>query len=264
MIGSFVLSILIIHLKRKDKEFLEIYAPKPQGVFIVEYVILSVPLILSLLYKRSWSYLFIYLLILTLISLLKITPKKSSLNTIFQKWIPDENFEWKAEIRRYLIFFLVIWFAGLLTSFFVASVPITIFILGSVVLGFYKKSEPLQILIAGELNTRQFLIRKIKSQLFSFSILIIPLVLAFVIFHPHYYYIAFIEYAVFMILFIYTILLKYAFYRPDKESGAIQTFMIIGAFCLFVPVLIPLILLLSIKFLFQASHKLKFYLNDYN
>ena len=83
IIGLFALSILIIHLKRKDKDFLEIYAPKPQGVFIVEYIVLSVPLILSLLYKRLWSFIFIYLLILILISFLKIIPKKSSLNTIF-------------------------------------------------------------------------------------------------------------------------------------------------------------------------------------
>lgn len=264
MIGIFALSILFIHLKRKDKEFLEIYALKPQRIFLTEYAIISAPLIISLLYRSLWNYLIIYLFTLTLISFLKINPKKSSLNTVFQKLIPDENFEWKSGIRKYFILFVVIWPIGLFTSFFVASVPVTIFILGAVVLSFHEKSEPLEILIAGELNAMQFLMKKVKSQLLSFSILVLPLVLSFIIFHPRYYYIPLLEYIVFIILLIYTILLKYAFYQPASKSGAIQIFTMIGSFCLFIPVFIPVILLLSIKFLFQASHKLKFYLNDFN
>lgn len=264
MIGIFSLSILFIHLKRKDKEFLEINALKPQRILLTEYVIISAPLIISLLYRGLWNYLIIYLFTLTLISFLKIIPKKSSLNTVFQKLIPDENFEWKSGIRKYLLLFIVIWPVGLFTSFFVASVPIAIFILGAVVLSFYEKPESLQMLIAGELNTKRFLMKKVKSQLLYFSILILPLVLSFIIFHPRYYYIPLLEYLIFIILIIYTILLKYAFYQPANKSGAIQIFTMIGSFCLFIPVFIPVILLLSIKFLFQASHKLKFYLNDFN
>jgi len=228
VMGIFLLSILFLHLKRKDKEFIEIYAPKPHPVFLTEYAILSIPLILSLFSKYLWGFVIVYLFILTLIPLLKITPKKSSLNTVFQKWIPDENFEWKAGTRKYLLLFMVLWPVGFLTSFFT------------------------------------FLKKKVKSQLLSFSVLVLPLVLSFIIFHPRFYYIPVLEYVLFVILIIYTLLLKYAFYQPDKESGAIKVYSWIGAFCLFIPVFIPVILILSVKFLFQASNRLNFYLHDFN
>jgi len=264
VMGIFLLSILFLHLKRKDKEFIEIYAPKPHPVFLTEYAILSIPLILSLFSKYLWGFVIVYLFILTLIPLLKITPKKSSLNTVFQKWIPDENFEWKAGTRKYLLLFMVLWPVGFLTSFFTASVPVILFILSAVVLSFYQKSEPLSILLAGELSTVPFLKKKVKSQLLSFSVLVLPLVLSFIIFHPRFYYIPVLEYVLFVILIIYTLLLKYAFYQPDKESGAIKVYSWIGAFCLFIPVFIPVILILSVKFLFQASNRLNFYLHDFN
>jgi len=262
--GIFLLSVLFIHIKRKDKEFLEIHAPKPQQVFFTEYLFLSAPMLVSMLYKGMWKYFVVYLIVLALIPCLKITFRKNSINSIFQKQIPDGNFEWKSGIRKYFLLFVVLWPLGLITSFFVASVPVTIFFLGAIVLSFYEKSEPLQILIASELNTSQFLMKKIKSQLLSFSVLILPLVIAFIIFHPRYYYIPSLEYVIFLILLVYTILLKYAYYQPAKEPGAVKTFTIIGSICLFIPVLIPLILILSVKFLFQASHRLNFYLNDFD
>ncbi len=264
MSGIFLLSVLFIHIKRKDKEFVEIHALKPQQVFFAEYLLFSAPMIVSLFYKSMWKYLIIYLIVLILISYLKTGLKKKSINSAFQKQIADDNFEWKSGVRKYFLLFVVIWPLGLVTSFFVASVPVTIFFLGVIVLSFYEKSEPLQILIAGELNTLRFLMKKIKSQLLSFSVLILPLVISFIIFHPRYYYIPLLEYIIFLILLVYTILLKYAYYQPTKESGAVKTFTMIGSICLFIPVLIPLILILSVKFLIQASHRLNFYLNDFN
>jgi len=262
--AAYLLLILIIHLKRKDKFFLNFYSDNPQRIFFVEYFLLSLPLILSLIYSRLWYYLIISTTLLIIISFLKINIKKSSANTIFQKFIPDDNFEWKSGIRKNLIFIILIWFAGITTSFYIASVPIAIFILGITVLGFYETPEPLQILIANELNVRKFLSKKIKNHLAIFSVLLVPLALLFTIFNTEYYYIVLIEYVILSFLLVYTILLKYAFYQPNIKSGTIQIFTMIGIIGIFIPVFIPVILLLSIKFLFQAFNNLKFYLNDFN
>ena len=264
ILGGYALLILLIHIKRKDKIFLNIYAKRTQSIFFVEYLLFSFPLIIPLIYYGLWIYLSFFILCLFLISFLNIEIKKSSINSIFQRVIPDSIFEWKAGIRKYLIPFVVIWFVGFLTSFFVASVPIVIVILGIMILNFYELNEPLQILLADELNAKRFLIKKIKNHLLLFSILIMPLALLFVIFNHEYYYILLIEYVIFSVLISYTILLKYAFYQPNIKSGAMQIFTTIGVISLFIPVFIPLILILSIKFLFQASNNLKFYLYDFN
>ncbi|MCK4662272.1 MAG: hypothetical protein KAT68_05365 [Bacteroidales bacterium] len=264
IIGIFALTIISIHLKRKDKEFIKLYSSKPHIVFLLEYVLLSLPLLTLLIYNKLWSYALFFFLFLVIITFLKINTKKNSLNTVFQKMIPDDNFEWKAGIRKNLIPFIGIWFIGLVTSFFIASVPIAIFILGAIVFGFYEKPEPLQILLTNELNTRKFLTNKIQNHLMIFAITIIPLILSFLIFNPEYYYIPLIEFILFSILLVYNILLKYAFYRPDNKSGATQIFSMIGIISVFIPFFIFVVLILSVKFLFQATNNLKFYLNDFN
>ena len=264
IVGAYILLLLSIQIKRKDKVFLNIYAKVSQSIFLFEYLLLSLPILIPLIYYGLWTYLLLFTICLIIIPFLKISIKKSSVNSVFQRIIPNENFEWKSGIRKNLIPFIGIWLIGLSTSFFVASVPIVIFVLGMIVLSFYEKPEPLQILLADELGVKRFLIKKIKKHLILFSILIIPLILSFLIFNLEYYYIPLIEYAMFSILLIYTILLKYAFYQPNNKSGAMQIFTMIGVISLFIPVFIPLILLLSMKFAFQASNNLNFFLNDFN
>ena len=264
VILSFAAIILLIHFKRKDKEFVNIYIGNPRILFFVEYLIISFPLIIAILYLELWIYAAAYLGSLIIIAIIKLKEKKLSINSLIQRLIPEENFEWKSGIRRNLFFAVGVWLIGFFTSFFIGSVPIVIFILGVIVLNFYEKFEPLAILIANEYNPREFLFRKLQNHLIIFSVLISPLILSFLIFSPQYYYIPLIEFISFCILIVYTILLKYSFYRPEGISGATQIFTMIGIACLFIPVLIPIILLLSIKFLFKAINNLNYYLDDFN
>ena len=205
-----------------------------------------------------------YLLLLLAISIIDVSLTKVSINSVFQKIIPDDNFEWKSGIRKSLIFIITIWFVGFTVSFFTAVVPIVIFFLGAVILSFYEEPEPLQILLANEMSAKKFLIQKIKSHSLAFFVLIAPLIISFFVFNHEYYYIVLIEYVLFAILLVYTILLKYAFYTPVEKSGAIQTFTMFGIISIFIPILIPVIIVLSIKFLFQAINNLNIYLNDFN
>ena len=264
IIGGILFSILSMHLKRKDKEFMNINAPFPPIVFFVEYFLLSLPLILALIYYQLWIYLLFVLMFLIIVSFINFSAKKSGINSVFQRIIPDNNFEWKAGVRRYYFLFVGVWIAGFASSYFMAGVPIAIFVLGVLVISFYEKSESLQLLLANELGAGKFLAFKMRMHLSAFTILIVPLVLAYIVFNPQYYYIPLVEFLIFVILLIYTILLKYAFYRPDADSSAIQVFSMIGIVCLFVPVFLPIVLLLSIKFFFRAKQNLNFHLDDFN
>lgn len=264
LIGVFITLLLAIQIKRKDKVFLNIYAKKPQIIFLIEYLILSIPLIIPLIYYDLWTWLFLFLLSLPLIPFLNLNIKHNSINSVFQRIIPNDNFEWKAGMRKNIILLISLWIIGLITSFYFMSVPIIIFVLGVIILNFYEKPEPLQILLAQELNTKMFLRKKIINHLIVFYSMITPLILLSVAFNPEYYYILLIEFFAFSFLLIYTILLKYAFYKPNIKSGATQIFTNIGVIGLVIPIFIPLIIILSIRFLFKASNNLNFYLNDYN
>lgn len=258
------ISILSIHLKRKDREFINIYSTKPYFIFLTEYILLGLPLLGALIYYGFWTYVLYFSLLLALIPFLQINTRATNINSWFQRIIPDNNFEWKAGIRKNLFLFVGIWFLGLVMSFIIASVPVAIFVLGVFVLSFYEKPEPLQILLVNELGVTKFILKKIKNHLMIFAATTTPLVLAFLIFHPHYYFIPFIEMMMFSFLIAYSILLKYAFYRPENSSAVTGIFSMIGIISVFIPVFFPVVLVLSVKFLVQATNNLKFYLNDFN
>jgi len=263
--GAFLLMVILIHIKRQDKIFLKIHFINYKLIYLAEYLLLIIPVIVSLIYHFQWIIAVSILCAIGAIVNIDIKkPKQRNLNTKLQQLIPYDCFEWKAGIRKTLFLIITFWMIGLSTSFFIGSVPIVIFILGILPLGFYEKGEPLQMVLAYEMGSNKFLFHKIKMQTILFSVLSIPLMVGFMIFHFERWYIPIAEYFIFISLHTYVILAKYAFYEPNKKSGALQLFGIIGVMGTIIPVLIPVVWLLSIRFYFKSRKNLNFYLNDYN
>jgi len=260
----YLLIIAIIHLNRQDKLFLKSHFINYKLVYLIEYILLSIPILVSLIYHKQLIAFTIVLLAIGLIVNLNIKPIKSNLNTKFQQLIPNDSFEWKAGIRKILFLIMPLWIIGFFTSFYIGSVPIVIFILGIIPLSFYEKCEPIQMILSFEMNTQKFLFHKIKLQTVLFSVITIPLLIVFIIFHTEIWYIPIAEYLLFISLHVYIILTKYSFYEPNKKPGGSQIFGAIGATGTIIPVFIPVVWLLSIRFYYKASKKLNFYLNDYN
>jgi hypothetical protein len=97
-----------------------------------------------------------------------------------------------------------------------------------------------------------------------FSLLSFPLVIAFLAFHSHLWYIVFAEYFLFLSLHFYFIAVKYAFYVPNEKPGAIEVFTSFGALGIVIPFLLPVVWVLTIWMFFKAKRNLKPYLDDYN
>lgn len=266
ILAFFLYSLLVffISFKRKDLDFLRLYFPNYYIVIILENIFISLPLLIILVYYNLWLYIGIYLVLLVFSSIFRVEINKRTVNSIIQQKIPDYNFEWKAGFRKNLFVLVFLWFTGLLASFFMATIPVVVFFLGIIILNFYEKTETLEMLFAQELNSKQFLRNKILCHLKDFSILISPLIIVFIIFHFQYYYIALVEFFAFLILIIYSILLKYTFYKPDEKSGAMQTFMSFGIISLFIPFLLPVTLILAVVFAYKSHNNLKYYLDDFN
>jgi len=262
--GLSALIILVVHTKRQDKSFLKTNFGNYKLVNFVEYLILASIIISFLIFHFQWISLLLLLSAIYLIIHLDVKTKQRSLNTKLQQLIPSACFEWKGGIRQTLFILLPLWIIGLSTSFYIGSVPVVLFILGIIPFSFYEKGEPYQMIIAYEMGATQFLFHKIKMQILLFSILSIPLIAAFLIFHREIWYIPVIEYFIFISLYVYLILTKYAFYEPNSKSMSAQIFGAIGAFGGLIPVFLPVVWLLSIRFFFKSKENLNFYLNDYN
>ncbi len=261
-ITAFIL--LMVQTKRQDKLFLKTNFDNYRLIYFIEYLILSSIVIAFLICHSQWIPILVLLSSIYLIIHLDFKTKQRNLNTRLQQMIPPECFEWKAGVRQTLFILIPLWIIGLFTSFFIGSVPIVLFILGVIPFSFYEKGEPYQMIIASEMGTNQFLAHKVKMQISLFSVLSLPLIAAFLVFHYERWYIPIIEYFVFSSLYIYLILAKYAFYEPNNKSTSAQIFGAIGAVSGIIPVFLPVVWLLSIRFFFKSKENLNFYLNDYN
>ena len=256
--------IILVQIKRQDKLFLRTNFDNYKLIIFSEYLLLTSIVIAFLIIHLQWIPLFLLLLTLYLTIHLDLKKSKRNLNTKIQQLIPDECFEWKGGVRQTLFIQISLWIIALCTSFFVGSVPIALFIFGIFSFSFYEKGEPYSMILAYEMGTNQFLFHKIKMQILLFSIISLPLIAAFILFHSELWYIPLAEYLIFISLFIYLILTKYAFYEPNKTSTTAQNFIAIGVLGGMIPIFLPIVWLLSIRFFFRAKDKLNLYLNDYN
>lgn len=256
--------IFWVHAKRRDKSFLRTNFDNYKLICFVEYLILTSVIIAFLIFHFQWIPLLILLPVLFLIIQFDLETRQYNLNTRIQQLIPSECFEWKAGVRQTLLILIPLWMIGLCTSFFIGSVPIVLFILGIIPFSFYEKGEPYQMILAYEMGIDRFLIHKIKMLISLFSIITMPLIAAFLVFHYESWYIPVSEYFIFVSLYIYLILTKYAFYTPNSKSAAAGIFGAIGALCGIIPVLLPVVWMLTLRFYFKSKENLKLYLNDYN
>lgn len=262
--SAYLASIYIIHIKRPDKQFLKINFLNFRQVFFFEYFLLALPLLACLVYFQFYELTIATLLGIAAIPYLGFSFQKKGLNNRIIRAIPDEAFEWKSGIRKYFVFGIIVWLIGLFASAFVGSVPVAIILLSLMVVNFYESGEPLALLLSSELSPKRFLIRKLAIAQTIISFMLLPLVLAFVLFHPELWYIPVVEFLLVSFVLWYAIFLKYAFYKPNEQLVAGQVFTAIGAMSLFLPFLIPLVWALSVRFYFQSISNLKPYLDDFN
>jgi hypothetical protein len=263
-IGIYLTIITLVHISRSDGRFLKIHFNNFKLIFLIEYLLLLLPLFACLIYHKHWISVISVSACTSIVVNIDFKIKQKSLNTSIQRLIPSDCFEWKGGVRKTFALIVVLWIVGLGTSFFVGSVPIVLLVLGILPWSFYEKDEPLQMILAYEMGPDKFLIHKIKMQLSLFTILSLPLIFSFLIFHPDKWYIPIAEFLIFTTSHIYIILTKYAFYQPNNKSSGAKAWVAIGAMGLIIPVLIPVVWLLSIRFYFKSKETLKFYLNDYN
>lgn len=260
----FLTSIFTLHQQRKDSHFLKCYVDQYRILYFLEYSVLALPVFIGLLINSMYLEASILLLLLTGVVYTGKKKKQTGLNTLLQEKIPAHAFEWKSGIRSSFFYMIIIWTTGLIASPWLGSIPVAIFILGVIVTGFNEKGESLPMLLTFEMSASKLVMHKIKTQLYLYSILVAPLLLAFVVFHYPYWYIGLGIYLFFLLIISYSILLKYAFYAPGNNAVSKQIFIALGVVSALLPFLIPVVMLLSIRFYLRSIQTLKPLLHDYN
>lgn len=262
--GALVILLVVLHLRRPDRVFLRIHFENDIRILQVQYLVLLLPILLLLGYFQNWLMMTILAGGIFLVPYVDFKWKARFRNSFVIHWLPDESFEWKAGLRKTLPIFALAFAGGMVFSFFTGAVPVSIFVLGLLPVKFFEKGEPVQMLISPERSTGKLIFSKFRLHAMIFSLICCPLIAMFLIFHAGIWYIVVAEFLLLLSLHLYFIVIKYAFYIPNEKSPAMEPFAGFGAVSIVIPVLLPLVWILTLWMFFRARQNLKPYLHDFD
>jgi uncharacterized membrane protein YhdT len=257
-------AIGMTHFKRADKRFLQLCFEQANRIYWFEYGLIALPILFILLFHGCFIPALGLIVVTAIIPTLPIPKMRSVSNNWGVQLIPDEVFEWKSGFRKYLPIIIGIWLLGLILSFHIAAVPLSIFVLGIIISGFYESFECIQILLAEELSARKFLRKKMLRTCSTFLAMVAPLIIAFIIFHPEKVIIPVGISLLFCITIVYLITLKYAFYQPSENSSLGSILPALGLLGIFIPIFIPVILFVTVRNYLKSISNLNQYLHDFD
>ncbi len=253
-----------IHFKRRDITFLRIHSMNPRAILLTEYLALSAPLLVLLTHHKQWPQLLAYTLLLLPLACAQVRFGGVGTRAFLNRYIPSSSFEWKSGVRSWLLLMLPIWVLAFFTPHLTWTVPAALLIIGILCISFYEVGESLPMLLAPELGPKGFLAKKVKHHIAIYTVVVLPLSIAYIGFHPSLWFIPVLGYLLFTSIHIYAILIKYTFYRPNQKSSASQVFGAIGVMGIILPFIIPVVWALAIYFYFRSKENLNQYLYDYH
>ncbi|WP_455640897.1 hypothetical protein [Parabacteroides sp.] len=263
--GSVLLALLsLLQLRRKDYHFILLAEEKPWKVFSMDYLLLSLPFLIILL-LHSYGYISLGILLGCLgISFIKQPVHRAKRGITPPDWIPPEAFEIRSGIRQYGGLLLILYISAWIGLFLPYASLASLWFLTVFISDMFRYSEPLPILFVTERPAGSFLRRKLVVNLKLLLCAIAPVCLVYVSIYPGQWWLILtflIAISLNIMLFITT---KYTYYWPNTRITAGQILIAIAMLSIFLPVLLPVILLFLIRNYLAACRNLKTYLYAYN
>lgn len=230
--AGFVLVIFgNIHLNRPDKYFIKLILHRPYLMYLMEYAVLALPIIIWLIYLQNWWAVALLLSGIILVGWIPLTLRLRQRQNPLLRFPTTfiRHYEWVNGLRKSAYMILPIYVVGLVLSSYIATVPLVLFLLGLISTDFYMDCEPRIFIELYGGNARSFLRKKIGTHLLIFWLACLPLVILFLIFHASYWYILLVVMVLVSIFSILSITLKYASYQANirlTQNGIILALMV--------------------------------------
>lgn len=264
MVAVFVVFLLIFHSGRKDVRFIELIEERPWKVFVTEYLITSLPVVLILFLAGNGLLAPVFLLIIVLIGFTKQRKRKTNTRAVFSKMIPSGCFEWISGFRRKGTSIAILYIAAMVALPIPYLSFLFLFLFTALISDFYSDCESEQLLGVKELPAKPFLHHKLKGGIGLFLFLVLPVLIAYMLLHPGSWFLA-PAFGIFaslnIILFIVN---KYAMYVPNEKIRSGQVLLSLSLLGIFIPVFIPVTIAFCIRNYIRALSGLSNYLYAYN
>lgn len=252
-----------IHLSRHDKNFVKLILNQPFKLYITEYVLIILPVAISLIHSGHWQAAGLMSVGALLMAFLPVTLRlwKRQSPLLRFPMAFTRHYEWLNGLRKSAYLIIPIYIAGLALSGFTAAIPIVLFLLGLATTDFYMDCEPRIFLELYGNNSRSFLRKKTYSHLIIFWTACLPLVLLFLVFHYSYWYILLVLMLVISVLPVLSITLKYASYQPNMRLT--QNAFILGLMVAFltIPFTQPVPIVMAVFYYKRAVKNLEAFIN---
>ncbi len=209
--------LLSIHLNRPDKDFVKLILHRPYVMYLSEYMLLTLPVWIWLIYLGDWLAVGILILAIITIGVIPFTIRLRKRQSPLLRFPASfsKHYEWVNGLRKSAYLMLPLYLVGLVLSGYTVAIPLVLFLLGLMTTDFYMDCEPRIFLELYGGNARSFLRKKIFHHLAIFWLCSMPLVILFLVFHYMYWYILLVVIFVVSVFPVLSITLKYASYQPN-------------------------------------------------
>ena len=258
-----LLGVLALHVSREDRNFILLNFSNSEFLFFTDYILLTFPVALPLLISDPWHY-FMLISGIAIISLLDWKPNQLTYNLSFlSKIIPVSAFEALSGSRKNFTFIALLGlYLTALSLSWVRGLPL--FILWSITIiitTFFGESEPLNILRKDDFKGgREFIIKKCTTYIYPITLIYAPILIINSFFHADLWVIILLFLLLQLLTVCFSILYKYATYYPSVYLSQNNIIIILVGLCNLIPYLIPIVLLLNIRYYPKAVKNLNYYL----
>lgn len=263
-VGVCVLLLFTYHSRRKDAGFIKIFYRKTYRIYLLEYTALSLPFFLLIVLSAQWK-----LLPCMAAGLLGVAclPQRKAIagrpKIPYARCFPG-SYEWVAGCRRSSVYLAAFYLASILVSIQTYLGVAVYFFLVWAFVSFYSEGESLSLLCLPEQGPLAYLGSKIGRAIRNFHAASLPFYVLFVILYPAKGWLLLWLSLAACLSFGYGICLKYARYVPDEKHIGNNVTLFVGLLGPVVPFLLPLTLVLGIRYFILALKNLKLYLDAYD
>lgn len=272
--------LLSIHASRNDKHFIKTTIKNPYLIYLSEYFLLVLPILVIWIIQFNWIGTGSLILIPLLTSLFSINFKLLHLGTILKflmnpfssnpnsrikvslPFISNCSFEWISGIRRNLVVLFPVYLFILAFSFKPYVAVVGIIFISILVSGFYYHGEPREYVEFLARNPGEFMLRKILTNIKQLTILFAPILLIAMIFQTNtwYYLIGAIIFS--FLIQVLTIIFKYALFEENANLNRNSIIVYGNILFLLLPVFWPVPIIMGIIYYNKALINLKKYFHD--
>lgn len=276
------LLLLSVHTSRKDKPFLEAIIKQPYLIYLSEYMVLTLPVLVIWIVKNNWIGAGILLLVVFIIPLiyynlqfrylgsiiqLLINPFNPNLNLTVKTRLPfisSSSFEWISGIRRNLLILIPVYLLVLVFSFKPYVAVVGLIFLSLIISGFYFYGESREFVEFYAKSPRKFIVKKIYTNLRHLIVVFAPILIIALIFQISTWRFLLGALIVSIFIQVLTIIFKYSLF--EENANLTRNSIIVYGNIIFaiVPYFLPVPIIMGIIHYNKALKNLKQYFHDQN